>query len=71
MSELIDERPESMPGNDQREEPRPSGTDVTGGVADELPLSDRLGHNPGNLGDDVADLGDITHPTPEPGSPQM
>ena len=37
----------------------------------DAPLSDRLGRNPGNLGDDVADLGDLTHPLPEPSEAQM
>jgi len=41
-------------------------------VADEgRPISDRLGRDPGNLGDDVADLGDVTHPSPEPPEGQM
>jgi hypothetical protein len=33
---------------------------------DELPLDDRLGRDPSNLGDDVRDDGDLVFPNPEP-----
>lgn len=64
------------------ESPRPEGTPA-GGETD-LPkqpadrsgekgssIGERVGHNPANLGDDVADSGDLTHPTPDPGRPQL
>ena len=38
---------------------------------EDRPVSDRLGRNPGNLGSDVTDLGDVTHPSPEPPEGQM
>ena len=40
----------------------PDSTDPT----DEYPVGDRLGRDPSNLGDDVADEGDLLFPTPEP-----
>jgi len=33
---------------------------------DDHPLSDRLGRDPSNLGDDVTDQGDVVYPEPEP-----
>lgn len=53
----------------------PGGPPGTPGSSDEPPLGrredgatigQRVGHDPGNLGEDVADGGDVTHPTPEP-----
>jgi len=39
--------------------------------AQEGPISERVGRDPGNLGDEPTTLGDTTHPTPEPGELQM
>jgi hypothetical protein len=36
------------------------------GADEDRPLSDRLGRDPSNLGDDVTDQGDIVYPDPEP-----
>ena len=36
--------------------------------AQEGPISERTGRNPGNLGDDVRDAGDVTYPAPDIGS---
>lgn len=48
-------------------------SDVPGGdpAAEDRPVGDRLGRDPSNLGDDVTDLGDVTHPSPEPPDVQM
>jgi hypothetical protein len=40
-------------------------------VDEDRPLSDRLGHDPSNLGDEVRDEGDITFPNEEPASNSM
>ena len=40
-------------------------------AAEDRPISERLGRDPGNLGDDVTDLGDVTHPSPDPPDVQM
>ena len=41
-------------------------------AADEdRPLSDRLGRDPSNLGTDITDEGDVVHPTPDPGTPNL
>lgn len=41
-------------------------------AADEdRPIGERLGRDPSNLGSDVTDLGDVTHPSPEPPEGQM
>lgn len=43
-----------------------------GNPADEdRPLTDRLGRDPANIGDEVADEGDMVYPTPEPASGSM
>jgi hypothetical protein len=41
------------------------GTIIPAGDEDQ-PLSDRLGRDPSNLGDEVTDQGDIVYPDPEP-----
>jgi hypothetical protein len=35
------------------------------------PINDRLGRDPGNLGDDVVEGGDLVYPAPEPEAPHM
>jgi hypothetical protein len=60
--------------SDQWQSDEPTSDAPTGdrNPADEdRPISDRLGRNPGNLGSDVTDLGDVTHPSPEPPEGQM
>ena len=34
-------------------------------------IADRVGRDPSNLGDEVADEGDLTHPTPVPSESQI
>ena len=60
-----------LPTEDVDPTPRSGGDVVTGDGTDAGPIADRLGRNPGNLGDEVPAAGDITHPTPEPGGAQM
>lgn len=40
-------------------------------AAEDAPLSQRIGRNPSNLGDEVADEGDITFPDPVPQPAEM
>jgi hypothetical protein len=46
-------------------------TDDRSPADEDRPIGDRLGRDPGNLGSDVKDLGDVTHPGPEPPEGQM
>lgn len=45
---------------------RPGETPLGGARDDGATIGERVGHDPGNLGDEVADGGDVTHPTPQP-----
>jgi hypothetical protein len=40
-------------------------------AAEDAPVSQRIGRNPSNLGDEVADEGDITFPDPVPQPAEM
>ena len=72
MTDPTHDRPAGLPPGDRSDDPQPrSGGDVIDGGADDAPIGDRLGRNPGNLGEDVADLGDVTHPVPDPAGAQM
>ena len=51
------ESPDAQPLGDRREE---------GGT-----ISERVGRDPSNLGDEVPTIGDGQHPTPEPGGPHL
>ena len=62
-----------IPGNTGpgMEPPAPDPTDNSefdpGGAArEDQPLSNRVGRDPSNLGDDVRDEGDMTYPSPDP-----
>jgi hypothetical protein len=65
-------------------EPRSSGESPAGGPPDtpDSPpagqtgeeagtIAERTGRNPANLGDEVTEAGDVTHPTPDPDGPQL
>lgn len=73
MTDLTNDSPTGLPpAGDTSEDPQPrSGGDVIEGRDEGASIADRLGRNPGNLGDDVTDMGDMTHPDPEPKLPQM
>lgn len=73
MTYQTNDRPAGgLPPGDRSDDPQPrSGSDVIDGNADDAPIGERLGRNPGNLGEDVADLGDVTHPVPDPAGAQM
>lgn len=51
-----------LPGDDP--ELRPN--DPRSPAGEDAPVGERVGRNPGNLGDEVAELGDVTYPNPEP-----
>ena len=61
--------PRTQPRGDsgsQPGEPGAGGGRLGNPAADDAPVGLRVGHNPGNLGDDVADAGDVTYPAPAP-----
>ncbi len=37
-------------------------------VPADSPIAERLGHDPGNIGHEVTDAGDMTYPAPDAGS---
>ena len=59
----------SIPGG-PGDDPQLPPTDPHGPAGDDAPIGLRVGRNPGNLGDEVADLGDVTYPSPEPNNVQ-
>jgi len=56
-------RPVDLPA-----EPAPSGPIGGRRGAQEGPISERVGRDPGNLGDEIPDSGDAVHPSPDVGS---
>jgi hypothetical protein len=56
----------ALPGSDLPANREPDFTPPPPNPIDELPLGDRLGRDPSNLGDDVHDDGDLVYPSPEP-----
>lgn len=72
MSELIDDtRPGGPISGGPTDDELASPGDVSEGRDGGGSIADRIGRDPGNLGGEVADQGDVTHPVPEPDSPQM
>lgn len=53
---------------DLPEEPAPEGPIGGERGAQEGPISERVGRNPGNLGDDVRGAGDEVYPAPDAGT---
>ncbi|MDP8905756.1 MAG: hypothetical protein M3N29_10715 [Chloroflexota bacterium] len=75
MSPELRDRPTELPidepgtgtGSGQPGGGQPAG----GGPAEEIgPVGTRLGHDPSELGTEVADQGDIVYPTPEATNPK-
>jgi len=63
------EIPPTTPGSDAGDQPGQPG--APGGPMDtpageDAPVGLRVGRNPGNLGDDVPGMGDVTYPSPAP-----
>jgi len=67
MSTTISSGP-AQPGSDLPANREPDFTPQPPDPTDQLPLGDRLGRDPSNLGDDVRDDGDLLYPNPEPAS---
>lgn len=70
MTSLSDTgRPADEPvgGRPETEDPQPLGR----GRDDGGTIAERVGRDPSNLGDEVPSSGDVQHPTPEPGGPQI
>ncbi len=64
-----DERwqPPTPPTGDSGDEPQLGGGGQPGDpAAEDAPVGIRVGRNPANLGDEVADEGDLTYPEPAP-----
>lgn len=64
---MFDSNDIPQPPSDSGDEPQiGGGQSPNDPAADDAPLSQRIGRNPSNLGDEVADEGDITFPDPAP-----
>ena len=67
MDDTTDTGPVGEPGSIIPGNPGPGMLPPAHTPADEdRPLTDRVGRDPSNLGDDVADQGDVVFPDPEP-----
>ena len=64
---MIDNNGREQPGmpNGPQEDPTLRPNDPEGPGGDDAPIGLRVGRNPANLGDEVADLGDVTFPDTE------
>lgn len=60
-----------MPARDEEKDPTLRPHDPTGPAAEDAPVGLRVGRNPANLGDEVADEGDATYPNLEPSDVQI
>ena len=63
--------PPTPPTGNSGDEPGAGGQLPHNPEADDAPLKIRKGQNPANLGDEVADEGDVTFPLPEPQPAEM
>lgn len=59
-------KPPPPPGADSGEEPTLGGGEPGSPAAEDAPIGIRIGRNPSNLGDEVADAGDVTFPEAVP-----
>ncbi len=69
-------RPDDLPPRDPDTGDLPEQPDARGPIggdagAREGPISERVGRNPGNLGDETPERGDVTLPDAEPSDLQM
>jgi hypothetical protein len=57
-------------GGQDETDPDPVNEDALGGdrASPDGPISERVGRNPGNLGDEVPAPTDVVHPAPDAGS---
>ena len=60
------ELPPSGPTGDSGDEPGFGGELPNDPAAEDAPIGIRVGRNPANVGDEVADRGDVTFPEPAP-----
>ena len=69
MNEHFRDTPTGLPGG-----PGNDGTAPDRGLPEVEPeagpIGSRLGHDPGRLGEEVADAGDLVYPTPEADTPK-
>jgi len=70
MSVPRDERDAQTPAPNDKEGQIDSG-DLRGLGDEGGPVGLRVGRNPANLGDEVPDSGDVTHPPPVGETPEM
>ena len=67
MADMNEPRlPPIPPTGDSGDEPRLGGGLQNDPVAEDAPVGIRIGRNPANLGDEVADEGDVTFPDTVP-----
>jgi len=59
-------QPPTPPSGDSSDEPRLGGGHQNDPAAEDAPVGIRIGRNPANLGDEVADEGDVTFPDTVP-----
>lgn len=59
-------QPPTPPTGDSGDEPRLGGGQPGDPAAEDAPIGIRVGRNPANLGDEVADEGDLTYPETAP-----
>lgn len=66
------ELPPAPPDGNSTDEPKLGGGGQPGDPArEDAPVGIRIGRNPGNLGDEVTDEGDVTFPDAVPSPAQM
>jgi len=63
--------PPTPPTGDSGDEPEIGRHLPDDPAAQDVPLGGRLGRNPANIGDEVADEGDLTFPDPSPQPAQI
>ncbi len=67
MADMNEPRlPPTPPSGDSGDEPRLGGGHQNDPAAEDAPVGIRIGRNPANLGDEVADEGDVTFPDTVP-----
>ena len=59
-------QPPTPPGGDSGDEPRLGEGQPGDPAGEDFPVGIRIGRNPANLGDEVADSGDVTFPETNP-----
>jgi len=64
MTDMNDPQLPTPPTGNPRDEPQLPGGQPNDPAAEDAPVGPRVGRDPANLGDEVADSGDVTFPDP-------